>query len=139
MAIGFIGQCPINVRVSNTFSISLDILSSMQYLHGENLKEFIHRKLLTIFSSKQNFSEYFWIYVVVYLEFSCFHAFLVASWAVNFSCLFFNILSYFQISFFEKVGLFSRKQSMCKFLTDSKETFSAIFMRSLFFWTFSSM
>ena len=37
MATGFIGQCPTNVRVFDTFSISLDILSNNQYLLGENI------------------------------------------------------------------------------------------------------
>ena len=36
MAIGFIGQCPINVRMSDAFYISLDILPNMQYVPGEN-------------------------------------------------------------------------------------------------------
>ena len=37
MAIRFTGWCPINVRVYGTFSFSLDILSNMQHLQGENI------------------------------------------------------------------------------------------------------
>ena len=70
--------------------------------------------------------QHFWICVVVYLEFSCFYAFLtllVASWLINFSCVFFNVSSYFRISLFLKFGLFLRKYSVCKISTDCKESF----------------
>ena len=85
------------------------------------LSYFLKNKPWLTFFSNQNFSAYFWDYFFMY-----FLVLFVASQLVNFSCAFFNIiLSYFRISLFPNVAIFSQKYGTCRISANSKENFSA--------------
>ena len=84
-----------------------------------------NKSWLTFFGIKifQRTSEIILLFIV---NFMYFLVLFVASWAVNFSCALFNvILSYFRMSLFLNVAIFSKKYGMCRISTDSKENVSA--------------